>query len=206
MLPAATRSTSGSSAGVPGRLPTTMPAILSMRRAYWRCRAENPLSRRVPRIVRRPCGAEPLRLLGSAPVRREEAGEVARIAAQRAVRLRIVHGLADRHRALTARVEALLEPVQRVAAAADAAAQVEARVALVLRPQRDVVEQQRRGTEFAPPIRRGAEVIVQKRRRSEAEGTRDHVCLLVGLEAHEPVAEPVECIPVRARKEVEACR
>jgi len=72
-----------------------------------------------------------------------------------------VNRLADRRLDLPAGVEAELELVERVAGAANAAAEVEAGVAELLGPARGLEEEQGACAELAAGIARSAEVVVQ---------------------------------------------
>src|SRR5262245_33220127 len=105
-----------------------------------------------------------------------------------------MHRLADGGIHEPARIEAALELVQRVLAAADAAAEVEALVAAPARPGRRLEEEDVHRAEFAALVGTGAQVVVQPRRRSQAQRARRDLVAEMSVEANE--VRPLDGPPV----------
>src|SRR5437016_1405776 len=105
--------------------------------------------------------------------------------AKRAIRIFVMDCLPDCGLDQPAGVETELELEQRVVRAADAAAEMEALVAVRLRPARGLEEEQVVGAAGALG---GAEVVVQPRRACEAEERGARTGVVERLEEHQPVS------------------
>src|SRR2546423_7246630 len=121
--------------------------------------------------------------LSSAPVSRKETVEA--LPAEPAIRIFVMDCLPDRGLDQPAGVEAELELEQRIVRAADAAAEVEALVAVRLRPSGCLEEEQVVG---AAASLGGAEVVVEPRRAREAEQRGAQAACGQRLEEHKPGA------------------
>ena len=113
-----------------------------------------------------------------------------------------MNGLPDRGLEQSALVEAELELKQRIVRSADAAAEVEALVAVRLRPAGSLQEKEVVGAACALG---GAEVVVEPRRAREAEQRGAQAAGIQRLEEHEPGAVR-ERLPVLVGEVVEAGR
>jgi len=96
-----------------------------------------------------------------------------------------VDRLADRGLDQALGVEAGLEVVQRVGLPAQAAAEVEALVAVRLGPRRGLEQDEGRGAGLAPLVGRAAQVVVQPGRARQAERRGDDLAVDRGVEAGE---------------------
>jgi hypothetical protein len=120
-----------------------------------------------------------------AAISRKEAVEARLAAAQLAVGVLVVDRLADGGLDQALGVEARLEMVQRVGLAAQAAAEVEALVAVRLCPARGLEQDERRGAGLTALVRRATEVVVQPRLARQAKRAGDGLALDGGVEADE---------------------